>query len=71
MVYDLKTAIVTSVFIMSFTALTGTAVHIIHGGTDVLDLIICVVFAIVDSRGSAKFANKANNKKLNKVSGVF
>ena len=33
---------------MSFTALTRTAVHIIHGGTGILALIICVVFAIVD-----------------------
>ncbi|MGG7096271.1 hypothetical protein [Clostridium sardiniense] len=55
MVYDLKTAIVTSVFIMSFTALTGTAVHIIHGGTDGLALIIFRVFAIIGFREVAKF----------------
>lgn len=69
--YDLKTAIGTSVFIMSFTALTGAAAHIIHGGTDIIALIICVVFAVVGSRVAAKFANKTSDKKLNKISGVF
>lgn len=69
--YDLKTAVGTSVFIMAFTALTGAVTHIVHGGTDVSGLIICGIFALISSRLAAKFANKVNDAKLNKVSGVF
>lgn len=69
--YDLKTAVGTSVFIMAFTALTGAAAHIIHGGTDILGLIICGICALISSRLAAKFANKVDDTKLNKVSGTF
>lgn len=69
--YDLKTAVGTSVFIMAFTALTGAVAHIIHGGTDILGLIICGIFALISSRLASKFANKVDDAKLNKVSGVF
>lgn len=69
--YDFKTAVGTSVFIMGFTALTGAAAHIIHGGTDIKALIICVIFAVLGSRVASRFANKTDTAKLNKVSGVF
>lgn len=69
--YDLKTAVGTSVFIMTFTALTGATAHIIHGGTDIVGLIICGGFALIFSRISAKFANKIDDIKLNKISGLF
>ncbi|WP_029699120.1 sulfite exporter TauE/SafE family protein [Clostridium sp. Ade.TY] len=69
--YSLKMAVGTSVFIMAFTALTGATAHIIHGGTNVLALIICVIFAVLGSRTASRFANKTDNKNLNKVSGVF
>lgn len=69
--YDLKTAVGTSVFIMAFTALTGASAHIIHGGTDIEGLIICGIFALISSRAAARFANKIDNIKLNKVSGIF
>lgn len=69
--YDLKVAVGTSVFIMAFTALTGAIAHIVHGGTDLMALVICGLCALISSRAASKFANKTNNEKLNKVSGVF
>ncbi|MPQ44023.1 TSUP family transporter [Clostridium tarantellae] len=69
--YDLKTAVGTSIFIMTFNALSGAIAHIIHGGTNVIALICCVIAALITSRMSAKFANKVNNKTLNKITGIF
>ncbi|WP_242865147.1 sulfite exporter TauE/SafE family protein [Paraclostridium sordellii] len=69
--YQLKIAVGTSVFIMSFTALTGSVAHIVHGGTDLKALVLCSIFALISSKGAAKFANKTDNKKLNKTAGVF
>lgn len=69
--YNLKSAVGTSVFIMAFTAFTGAFAHIIHGGTDLKALIICSICALISSKGAAKFANKTNNEKLNKTSGIF
>lgn len=69
--YQLKIAVGTSVFIMSFTALTGAVAHIVHGGTDLKPLVICSICALISSKGAAKFANKTDNKKLNKTAGVF
>ncbi|MEG1002338.1 MAG: sulfite exporter TauE/SafE family protein [Clostridium sp.] len=69
--YDLKTAVGTSVFIMAFTALTGSVAHIIHGGTDFVAMGFCVIFALVSSRGAAIFANKTNDRKLNRITGAF
>ena len=69
--YELKTAVGTSVFIMTFTALTGAASHMAIGGLpDIPALIICVIFTLIGARGSAIFANKASAEKLNRVTGV-
>lgn len=69
--YELKTAVGTSVFIMSFTALTGSLSHFALGGMpDVLTLVLCVVSTLVFAQLSAKFANKASPKVLNRVVGV-
>ena len=64
--YQLKIAVGTSVFIMSFTALTGAVAHIVHGGTDLKALVLCSICALISSKGAAKFSNKTDNKKLNK-----
>lgn len=69
--YDLKTAVGTSVFIMAFTALTGSVTHIIHGGTNIMAMIFCGAFALISSRAAAVFANKTDDKKLNKITGIF
>lgn len=69
--YELKTAVGTSVFIMTFTALTGAASHFAIGGIpDPLIWILCIVFTFVWARVAAVFANKASAKTLNRVTGV-
>ena len=69
--YELKTAVGTSVFIMTFTALTGAISHFAIGGApDWTVLILCVVFTLLWARIAAVFANKATPKKLNRATGV-
>ena len=69
--YELKTAVGTSVFIMSFTALTGALSHFAIGGMpDVWSLIFCILSTLLWARIAAKFANKAQPKTLNRATGV-
>ncbi len=70
--YELKTAVGTSVFIMTFTALTGALSHFAIGGTpDILILVLCVLFTLLWARIAAVFANKAQPKTLNRATGVI
>ena len=70
--YELKTAVGTSVFIMMFTALTGSISHFaLAGMPDVWCLMFCVVFTLLWARIAAKFANKASPRTLNRVTGVI
>ena len=70
--YELKTAVGTSVFIMSATALTGSASHFVIGGIpDIEALVICVISTLVFARIAALLANKASPKTLNRVTGVI
>lgn len=69
--YELKTAVGTSVFIMTFTALTGAVSHFMIGGNpDWLVFILCVVFTLIWARIAAVFANKAEPKTLNRATGI-
>lgn len=69
--YELKTAVGTSVFIMTFTALTGAISHFAIGGApDWTVLGLCVVFTLIWARIAAVFANKATPKTLNRATGV-
>lgn len=69
--YELKTAVGTSVFIMTFTALTGALSHFAIGGApDVAALIFCVASTLLWARIAAVFANKAEPKTLNRATGV-
>ena len=69
--YELKTAVGTSVFIMSFTAFTGAASHFWLGGMpDIKCLVICVLSTLVFAQIAARFANKASAKTLNRSLGV-
>lgn len=69
--YELKTAVGTSVFIMTFTALTGAVSHFVIGGMpDLLVLGLCVAFTLIWARIAAVFANKAQPKTLNRATGV-
>ena len=70
--YELKTAVGTSVFIMTFTALTGAISHFAIGGApDWTVFILCVVFTLIWARIAAVFANKATPKTLNRATGVI
>lgn len=69
--YELKTAVGTSVFIMTFTALTGAVSHFAIGGApDWPVFILCVAFTLLWARIAAVFANKAEPKTLNRATGV-
>ena len=69
--YELKTAVGTSVFIMTFTALTGAASHFAIGGMpDLWSLIFCVASTLLWARIAAKFANKASPVTLDRATGV-
>lgn len=69
--YELKTAVGTSVFIMSFTAFAGAASHMaIAGMPNIEALITCIVATLVGARIAAVFANKAKAKTLNQATGV-
>ncbi len=70
--YELKTAVGTSVFIMTFTALTGSVSHFAIGGApDIFCLVLCVLFTLLWARVAAIFANKASPKTLNRAVGVI
>ena len=55
--YELKTAVGTSVFIMAFTALTGSVSHFAIGGKpDMLCLAVCVLSTLLWAIATSKFA---------------
>ena len=69
--YELKTAVGTSVFIMTFTALTGSVSHFAIGGMpDLWCLFFCVASTLLWARIAAKLANKASAVTLNRATGV-
>ncbi|MGN1047856.1 MAG: sulfite exporter TauE/SafE family protein [Eubacteriales bacterium] len=70
--YELKTAVGTSVFIMTFTALTGAVSHFAIGGgvTDYSILIMCIIFTLIGAMLTAKFANKTSPKIMNRTLGI-
>ena len=69
--YELKTAVGTSVFIMTFTAFTGAASHMAIGGLpDPACLLFCVLSTLLWARIAARFANKASAATLNRATGV-
>ena len=69
--YELKTAVGTSVFIMTFTALTGAISHFSFGSLpDIPIMIMCIVFTLIFARVAALFANKAKPETLNRATGA-
>lgn len=69
--YNLKVAVGTSTMIMSIVALTGAVSHVTMGATIfpgpmAVVVIACLVGAVV----SAKFANRCEIRKLNRIVGV-
>ena len=69
--YELKTAVGTSVFIMTFTAFTGAVSHFtIVGLPDLSCLGLCMIFTLVWAEIAARFANRAEPITLNRVTGA-
>lgn len=69
--YELKMAVGTSVFIMTFTALTGSVSHFaISGMPDIPIMVLCILFTFIWARIGARWANKASAKMMNRVTGI-
>ena len=69
--YELKTAVGTSVFIMTFTALTGSLSHFAIGGVaDWWALLFCVASTLLWARVAARFANRSAPETLNRATGA-
>lgn len=70
--YELKTAVGTSVFIMSATALTGSISHFAIGGMpDIEALVVCIISTLAFAQIAALFANKAKPVTLNRITGAI
>lgn len=69
--YELKTAVGTSVLIMTFTAFTGAISHFtITGGiNDYYILIMCIFFTLIGAIITSKFANNVSIKLMNRMLG--
>ena len=69
--YELKMAVGTSVFVMTFTALTGAVSHFYFG--DVADyipaLVLCAAFTLIAALVSAHWANKMDTVSTNRATG--
>lgn len=69
--YELKTAVGTSVFVMTFTAFTGAVSHFAIGGApDIWSLVFCVLSTLLWARIAAIFANRTSPLVLNRATGV-
>ena len=69
--YELKTAVGTSVFIMTFTAFTGAISHMVIGGLSNLSALFwCILATLIGARVAAVFANKSTPEKLNRFTGI-
>ena len=70
--YELKTAVGTSVFIMTFSALTGAVSHFTLGAPPRPDLLIlCVVFTLIWAQIAARIATRASTLTLNRLTGMI
>lgn len=72
--FETKTAVGTSVFIMTFTALTGAVGHFaIDGGltSNWLPLVVCVASTLLFAQLASFIANKIKTKWLNLIVGIL
>ena len=71
---DLKTAVGTSTFIMTATALIASVSHIIIEPSIILErwnvLLVCIIVSTAASLISAQFANRVSNRTVGLVTGV-
>ncbi len=69
--YNLKVAVGTSTMIMTIVALTGAVSHVCMGASvDVFLAAVTILACLLGAYVSAKFANRCEIAKLNKVVGV-
>lgn len=70
--YELKSAVGTSVFIMTFTALFGATSHfILSGGIPSIKIIVtCCISTLVFALIGSKIANRVSPKVLSRVTGI-
>ena len=70
--YELKTAVGTSVFIMTFTAFVGASSHFAMSETpvNISALFFCALFTFIFAQIASKFANKASPTVLNRITGI-
>ena len=70
--YEVKTAVGTSVFVMTFSAFTGAVSHFALGSAPRLDLLVlCVVFTLIWAQIAARIATRAGTLTLNRMIGVI
>ncbi|MDO5709824.1 MAG: TSUP family transporter, partial [Coriobacteriales bacterium] len=71
---ELKTAVGTSTFIMTFTALIASVSHILIYPAILLEkwdvMLLCITVATAASLVSARFANRVNNRVVGLVTGA-
>ena len=71
---ELKTAVGTSTFIMTFTALIAAVSHIYIHPEIALEkwdeMLVCIVVATISSLVSARFANKVKNRTVGLITGA-
>ncbi len=70
--YEIKTAVGTSVFIMTFTAFTGAASHFYFGNiTDyIMPLVLCSIFTLAAALVASHFANRMSSVSTNRATGT-
>ena len=68
---DTKLAVGTSSMVMTLVALTGAVSHVAMGASvDPVPSIVVTVMCTIGAVGSARFANKVDEKMLNRVAGI-
>ena len=68
---DTKLAVGTSSLVMTLVALTGAVSHVAMGAeVEVLPAIVVTVLCTIGAVGSARFANKVEEKILNRSAGI-
>ena len=81
--FETHKAVGTSVFVMTFSAFTGAAFHILYQGVidptpttdirgfDFVAMGLCIVFTMIFAMLASKLANRMKEKSLNIVSGIM
>ena len=70
--YELKMAVGTSVFVMTFTAFIGAVSHFAFGDVTgyIIPMIICTVVTFICSAVSSSIANRISAERAHRITGV-